>query len=79
MNRRIEIGTLALCIAFFPPVWAVIAPYLDVSTGGVALICAGLMSQTAMSERTLTDFHRIPPGRSVVGDCNISDGYAGLE
>ena len=34
--------TLALGIALFPPLWAVIAPYLKVSTGAVALICAGL-------------------------------------
>lgn len=37
-----DIWTLALGIAFFPPLWAVAAPYLNVSTGAVALICAGL-------------------------------------
>lgn len=37
-----EVWTLALGIALFPPLWAVIAPYLKVSTGAVALICAGL-------------------------------------
>ena len=34
--------TLALCIALFPPIWAVAAPYLGVTTGAVALICAGI-------------------------------------
>ena len=34
--------TLAFCIALFPPIWAVIAPNINVSTGAVALICAGL-------------------------------------
>lgn len=33
---------LALCIALFPPLWAVAAPYIGVTTGAVALICAGL-------------------------------------
>lgn len=37
-----ETSTLALCIALFPPIWAVVAPYFQVSTGSVALICAGL-------------------------------------
>ena len=37
-----EVWTLALGIALFPPLWAVIAPYFKVSTGAVALICAGL-------------------------------------
>ena len=33
---------LALCIALFPPVWAVLAPHIGVQTGAVALICAGV-------------------------------------
>ena len=33
---------LAFGIAFMPPIWAVLSPYLGVSTGAVALICAGL-------------------------------------
>ena len=37
-----DVWTLALGVAVFPPLWAVIAPYLKVSTGAVALICAGL-------------------------------------
>lgn len=37
-----DVWTQALGVAFFPPLWAVIAPYLNVSTGPVALICAGL-------------------------------------
>ena len=34
--------TLAICIALLPPIWAVAAPYIGVTTGAVALICAGL-------------------------------------
>lgn len=37
-----QAGTLAFCIALFPPIWAVLAPYIGVTTGSVALICAGL-------------------------------------
>lgn len=40
LNR--EACTLALCIALFPPIWAVLAPYIGVQTGAVALICAGI-------------------------------------
>lgn len=29
-------------IALLPPLWAVLAPYIGISTGAVALICAGL-------------------------------------
>lgn len=42
MVKKSETLTLALCIALLPPVWAVAAPYLNVTTGAVALICAGL-------------------------------------
>lgn len=34
--------TLALGIALLPPIWAVLSPYMGISTGAVALICAGL-------------------------------------
>ena len=37
-----ETLTLALLIALLPPLWAVLAPYLGVQTGAVALICAGV-------------------------------------
>lgn len=40
LNR--ETLTLALCIALFPPIWAVLAPRIGVQTGAVALICAGV-------------------------------------
>lgn len=42
MSRKAETWTLALCIALLPPLWAVAAPHLNVTTGAVALICAGL-------------------------------------
>ncbi len=34
--------TLAFGIALLPPIWAVLSPYIGVTTGAVALICAGL-------------------------------------
>lgn len=40
--KRINMLTLAFGIAFMPPIWAVVSPYIGVSTGAVALICAGL-------------------------------------
>lgn len=40
--KRINKWTLALGIALLPPIWAVLAPYVGVTTGAVALICAGL-------------------------------------
>lgn len=40
--KIINMLTLAFGIAFMPPIWAVLAPFLGVSTGAVALICAGL-------------------------------------
>lgn len=42
MTKKAKTLTLALCIALLPPIWAVAAPYLNVTTGAVALICAGL-------------------------------------
>lgn len=41
-EKRIHTLTLALGIAAMPPLWAVLAPYIGVTTGAVALICAGL-------------------------------------
>lgn len=40
LNR--PVWTLALCVALFPPIWAVLAPYIGIQTGAVALICAGV-------------------------------------
>ena len=34
--------TLALGIALLPPIWAVLAPHLGITTGAVALICAAV-------------------------------------
>lgn len=41
-NRKLNIVTLAFGIALLPPLWAVLAPYAGITTGAVALICAGL-------------------------------------
>ena len=37
-----ETLTLAIGIALLPPLWAVFAPFIGITTGAVALICAGL-------------------------------------
>ena len=42
MSNKAQTLTLALCTALLPPIWAVAAPYFGVTTGAVALICAGL-------------------------------------
>lgn len=43
MNEKtVNILTLALGIALMPPIWAVLAPFAGITTGAVALICAGL-------------------------------------
>lgn len=41
-KKKVQILTLAFGIALLPPIWAVAAPYLGISVGSVALICAGL-------------------------------------
>lgn len=41
-EKKINTLTLAFGIAMLPPLWAVLAPYIGVSTGAVALICAGV-------------------------------------
>lgn len=41
-EKNIQVLTLAFGIAFLPPLWAVLAPYIGVTTGAVALICAGV-------------------------------------
>lgn len=41
-EKKLNILTLALGIAALPPIWAVLAPFAGITTGAVALICAGL-------------------------------------
>ncbi len=41
-EKKINIVTLAFGIALLPPIWAVLAPHMGITTGAVALICAGL-------------------------------------
>ena len=42
VNNKKEVLILAMGIALLPPLWAVLAPYIGISTGAVALICAGV-------------------------------------
>lgn len=41
-EKKLNVLTLALGIAALPPLWAVLAPLAGITTGAVALICAGL-------------------------------------
>lgn len=59
MSKRAETLTLALCIALLPPLWAVAAPHAGVTTGAVALICAGLC---AAAGDKISDAPRISAG-----------------
>lgn len=43
-RKKINMLTMAFGIAFMPPIWAVLAPFIGVGTGSVALICAGLFA-----------------------------------
>ena len=58
MNRK-EIITLALVIAIVPPAWAVASPYLGISVGPVALICAGIYGTNG---NKFSDAHKIALG-----------------
>ena len=42
MNKKVNMLTLALSIALLSPLWAVLSPYIGITTGSVALICAGV-------------------------------------
>lgn len=41
-TKRNNTLTLTLSIALLPPIWAVLSPCIGVTTGAVALICAGV-------------------------------------
>lgn len=52
MNEKtINTLTLAICIAIFPPIWAVLAPHIGIEIGAVALICAGVYSTNGNKEQ----------------------------
>ena len=54
-----EVLTLAALIAVLPPLWAVISPYIGISVGPVALICAGIY---AANGNEFKDAHKIALG-----------------
>ena len=58
MKKR-EVITLALLIAVMPPLWAVLSPYMGISVGPVALICAGIY---ATNGNKFEDAHKIALG-----------------
>ena len=58
MNKK-EIVTLALLIAIMPPAWAVISPYVGISVGPIALICAGIYGTNG---NRFEDAHKIALG-----------------
>lgn len=51
--------TLAALIAVLPPLWAVLSPYIGISVGPVALICAGIY---ATNGNRFSDAHKIALG-----------------
>ena len=57
--KRKEVLTLALLIAVMPPAWAVLSPYLGVSVGPIALICAGIYGTNG---NRFEDAHKIALG-----------------
>lgn len=57
--KKKEIITLALLIALMPPAWAVLSPYIGISVGPVALICAGIY---ATNGNKFEDAHKIALG-----------------
>lgn len=64
-EKKINILTLALGIALLPPIWAVLAPYAGITTGAVALICAGLY---VTNGNKVCDAFKITVG-FLLGDC----------
>ena len=54
-----EVLTLAALIAVLPPLWAVLSPYIGISVGPVALICAGIY---ATNGNRFQDAHKIALG-----------------
>ena len=54
-----EVLTLAALIAVLPPLWAVLSPYIGISVGPVALICAGIY---ATNGNRFQDSHKIALG-----------------
>ena len=57
--KKKEVLTLALLIAVMPPLWAVLSPYMGISVGPVALICAGIY---ATNGNKFEDAHKIALG-----------------
>ena len=43
-EKWINALTRAFTVALLPPIWAVLSPYIGVTVGAVALICAGLFA-----------------------------------
>lgn len=43
-EKWINALTLAFTVALLPPIWAVLSPYIGVTVGAIALICAGLFA-----------------------------------
>lgn len=64
-DKKINMLTLAFGIALLPPIWAVLASHIGVSTGAVALICAGLY---VTNGNKVSDAFKITVG-FLLGDC----------
>lgn len=49
-EKKKKVLALAVGIALLPPVWAVAAGYMGITTGAVALICAGLYTSSGQGK-----------------------------
>lgn len=64
-EKKLNVLAQALSIAALPPLWAVLAPFAGITTGSVALICAGLY---AANGNKVKDAFKIALG-FLCGDC----------
>lgn len=64
-DKKLNILTLAVGIALLPPVWAVLSSCIGITTGAVALICAGVY---VTNGNKIKDAFKITVG-FLCGDC----------
>ena len=73
-KKTVNMLTLAFGIAFMPPIWAVLAPFIGIGTGSVALICAGLFVANGNRRQ---DTVKISVGLPIMGPMQV-DGIGTL-
>jgi hypothetical protein len=68
-EKKLNMLTLAFGIALLPPIWAVLAPHIGVTTGAVALICAGVY---------VTNGNKVADAFKITAGFLLGDGWAVL-